>query len=101
MAMLHKNILNLMRKKGITQRQLARETNLTEAAISHYVNGDRTPRIDILERISQVLDSTLGEIASEFVNKRDDLKKVKELLSRNLDKMTKGEKLEIIGLLIN
>lgn len=37
-------IRTLLEKKGMTQKQLAHAAGCTEAAVSHYVKGDRTTR---------------------------------------------------------
>ncbi len=50
-----KRIARECAEKGITQKQLAQSTGLTEAGISRYINGQRLPRIDILIDIADEL----------------------------------------------
>ena len=39
------HLKSLLEEKGMTQAELARRTGLTEASVSRYINGNRTPRI--------------------------------------------------------
>jgi len=42
----------------MTQKELAAKAEVTEAAMSHYIRGDRTPRSSVLARIAKALDTT-------------------------------------------
>ena len=48
MAEIGKRIKELLEKKGITQKELALKVGCTEAAISHYIKGDRIPRSSVM-----------------------------------------------------
>lgn len=39
------HLKSLLEEKGMTQAELARRTGLTEASVSRYIKGERTPRI--------------------------------------------------------
>ena len=41
-------IKQLMETCNLTQKELADKCDLTEGAISKYVNGERTPRVEVL-----------------------------------------------------
>lgn len=56
------NIKKLSSLKGISQKQLAELSELTEATISRYVKGTRVPTIDILTKIAKALDTTTEEL---------------------------------------
>ena len=78
----------ILRKKGMTQKQLAQITNITESAMSYYVKGARTPSGDILTKIAVALDTStdylLGITDDPGTNKKNP-----ELhyLQRNLGKL--------------
>lgn len=36
---------SLLKEKGMTQAELARRTGVTEASVSRYISGQRSPRI--------------------------------------------------------
>ena len=40
-----KFILQLRKEKNMTQKELAEKTELTEAAVSRYIKGDRVPGV--------------------------------------------------------
>ena len=47
---------NELYNKQMTQRELAQRTNVTEATISRYCNGKRTPSITTLTKIANALN---------------------------------------------
>lgn len=51
-------ITNALNRTGISQRQLADATGMTEVSISRYVKGKRIPSAEILGRIADVLGVT-------------------------------------------
>lgn len=52
-----------LNKKGWTQRDLAWFAGLTEATISRYLSGERTPRLCNAMRVAAALDITLEELS--------------------------------------
>ena len=58
MSVFSDRITYLMKKKQITQKQLAGIAGVTESAMSYYVKGERTPRSDVLSRIAKALGTT-------------------------------------------
>ena len=48
MEALGERIKEYLEKNGMSQKELAEKTGCTEAAISHYIRGDRTPRASVL-----------------------------------------------------
>ena len=94
-------IRKLVEKKGISQKELAAKTGCTEAAISHYIKGDRTPRASVLTKIAISLDTTSDYLMEGIpVNVKDELGFAKKLIARNVSQMTKAEKTEILNILM-
>ena len=60
-----------LERKGWSQRQLARAAGLTESAISHYMSGERTPRIDTTGAIAQALDVPLSALVPQATKDSD------------------------------
>lgn len=48
----------LLRKKHMTQKQLAKLIDTTEVSISRYVNNNRVPKGDMIAKIASALDTT-------------------------------------------
>ena len=55
----HARLKELLKKRGLTQKEFARQCGLTEGQLSHYLSGYRMPRSDILERIAKTLDVSI------------------------------------------
>ena len=51
-------IVNALNRCGVSQRQLADATGMTEVTISRYVKGKRIPSAEILGRIADALGVT-------------------------------------------
>ena len=58
MSIFSERINEIMNQRQITQKQLAEMAAVTESAMSHYVNGGRTPRIEVLSRLASELGVT-------------------------------------------
>lgn len=56
------NLRRLMRRKGINQEVLAEESGISQAAISTYINGKRSPTLNSLHKLSRILDCDIGEL---------------------------------------
>lgn len=57
-----KNLLDAMREKGYTQRDLAEATDLSEGTISSYVRGHKLPGVRAIINIAYELDMDVGEL---------------------------------------
>ncbi len=91
-----------LKNKHMTQKELAEKAQVTEAAISHYIKGDRTPRSSVLARIALALDTTPEFLMEGMPQKpAEELAYAKRLIARNLSQMTTDEKLEIMRILFD
>lgn len=52
---------DMMIVRGYNQKDLAKDTGLTESAISNYLNGIRTPNMKSLHLLSEALDYDFGQ----------------------------------------
>jgi len=96
-------ISELLTERQISQKELSIKANITESAVSHYVNGDRIPRGVTLAKIATALDTTTDYILGigETTDKEEDLFLFKTLIARNSGDLTESEKLELISLLFH
>ncbi len=53
---------SLLDRRGINQNALAEQLQTTEATVSRYVNGIRTPNIETAVEISRVLNVSMDEL---------------------------------------
>lgn len=101
MASMGERIKELLEKKSMNQKQLAEKVGCTEAAISHYIKGDRAPRASVLAKIAIVLDTTSDYLTEGIpTDVKEELGFAKKLIARNVTQMTKAEKREIINILM-
>lgn len=96
-------IKELLQIRGITQKELADMTGITESSISHYVKGDRVPRGANLFKIAKALNTTTDELlkGDEDLENKDELAYAKTVIARNASQMSIEEKLELVKLLMN
>ncbi len=91
----------LLRARKMTQTELAEKSGVTEAAMSHYIKGDRIPRSAVLTRIAMSLNTTsdylMEGIPQDYIN---EIGYAKRLIARNVDQMTNVEKREILSILL-
>lgn len=91
----------LLQKKNMTQKDLAVKAEVTEAAISHYVKGNRTPRASVLTRIAEALDTTSDYLLNGTATNADsEIRYAKRLIARNAHQMTREQKMDIIDILM-
>ena len=95
-------ISGLLSRLNMSQKDLALVTGITESAISHYVKGDRIPRGVNLIKIAKALDTTTDYLLGHAEDDRErDLREAKTLIARNASRMTKEEKMELVGILLS
>ena len=51
-------LTNALEASGMTQKQLADLTGMTQVSVSRYINGDRIPRASVAAKIADVLGVT-------------------------------------------
>lgn len=57
-----KNLKEIRKSRGLTQKQLANLVGVSETNISRYESGDRDPPLDTLVRIAAVLNATTDSL---------------------------------------
>ncbi len=55
-------IKELLNEKGITGKELAKQLEITENAVSLIVNNKRQPRFELLQKIAQILDIDIKDL---------------------------------------
>lgn len=91
----------LLIQNGFTQKELAERAGVTEAAMSHYIRGDRTPRASVLARIADALNTTTDYLlGGEEQDTGDEIRLAQKLIARNVHQMSKEDKMNIIQILM-
>ncbi len=98
---LNERIKMLMEEKHLTQKELASLANITEASMSKYLSGARTPRIDVIVNLANGLGVTTDELIGNNIEKGDmDVLRLKTVLARGMETMSEEDKKELIKFLL-
>lgn len=87
-----KQIKELMDEKGMTQKQLALKTGLTESSISRYINGSRYPSAKSYFKIIKAIEG-------EIYDKRSCKDEILELIQKDLNTYEKLGRSEVVAVL--
>lgn len=98
----NERLAELIKQQGLTQKELAKQAGITEAAVSHYIKGDRVPRASVLLKIANVLKTTPDDLMGvKHVYTSDEIAYAQRLIARNVHQMTKDQKMDIIKVLMS
>jgi len=93
-----KRVLEALKKRSMTQRELAERVGTSEVVMSRYISGDREPKPEMIANIATALRTTsdylLGIENEEFSHHR-----IRRMIARNSSTMTNEEKKELIDAL--
>jgi transcriptional regulator with XRE-family HTH domain len=91
-------ISELLKKRNVSQKELATQIGVTEAAMSRYIAGTREPKPDVLANIATALHTTSDYLLG-IENDDFNYNNVKRIIARNSSKMTEQEKKALIDAL--
>lgn len=99
---MNNRLQELIKEKGMTQKELALKAGVTEAAMSHYIKGDRMPRASVLAKIADALGTSSDYLMNgKSMNRKEEVSYAKRLIARNASQMSKEEKMSIINILFD
>ena len=93
-------IEEMMQLKGISRRQLSETTNLSEASISRYINGEREPKMISLAAIARALDVTVDDLLEVEKDETQQVGQAVMLIARNAKSLSTEEKKTLMNALI-
>lgn len=97
-----KRIVELLDKRGMTRKELAQKAGVTQAAISRYTKGNRSPKWEVIVRIADALNTTTDYLLG--TEKKMDFNakyyEIRSLLKRNTHYMTNAQKVELISAIL-
>lgn len=85
----------LLRKQGISQREMAGILGITEATMSRYIKGERDPKPETIVNISTILKTTSDYLLGiEEIGEPEAIgyPRIRRLIARNADGMSEDEK---------
>lgn len=97
---LGRNIQRLLAEKGLSRKEFADMTGLTEAAISRYITGKREPKAITLSAIANVLGVSVDELLGTPCENPSDLDDAVALVARSADGLTAEQRKRLIDAII-
>lgn len=80
--MLGENIKQLRKQRGLTQEELAIRLHVVRQTVSKWEKSLSVPDAEMLQRISEVLDTSVSELLGEPIRPEHDRNELAEQLSR-------------------
>ena len=93
-------IKEMLEQKGISQKELASSAGVTEAAMSHYIKGDRVPRGANLLNIAKALGITTNVLLGESEEDDVSYEQINTLVARKAKDFTNEQKKALINLIL-
>lgn len=93
-------IKQILKKQNISQAKLCELTNIKAPAMSKYLNGDASPRTEIIVKISDALNVSLYTLLGKQEEKDAYFICKNALMARSGNKLTDEEKKELITLIL-
>jgi transcriptional regulator with XRE-family HTH domain len=94
----------LIARENIKQKDLAKDVGITEAALSRYMSGERTPHGDTLCNLATALhtstDYLLGRETKENFEKGISFEQLERLLGRSSKNLSNDEKQDLIRIIL-
>lgn len=90
-------ILELLKERDMTQRELANRVNISEVQLSRYISGDRDPKPNVIANMATALHTTSDYLLG--IEEKFNYTKVKRMIARNASEMTAEERTALINAL--
>ena len=101
MSTLGERLTALLKEQRKTQKQLADLIGVTEATVSRYITGERTPKSGILANMATALHTTSDYLLGQEPegDLEHDLPIIQRLIARNAGRMNTTQKKELMNAL--
>lgn len=96
-----KRVEKLMQIKGWTQKDLSKESGITEASVSRYLKGERNPRIDVIVNFSKALGVSVEYLLNGEESKTNSFDEIAIAIARNGGDLSTDEQNRLIQLILS
>ena len=73
-----KRLINCREKLGITKQEVAKRMHISQPAYLRYESGERTPSIQVIQIMAEVLGTSVAYLTNECDNPQPDCYFIKE-----------------------
>lgn len=98
--LLKEKLMHLMKEQSLTQKELASKASVTEASLSKYLNGVRTPRIDVVVKLAKALNTTPNCLLDDVTAEENSYDVAYTTLARCKEGLTDEEKKKLLKFLL-
>lgn len=98
MSDLSEKMRRLVEQDGRSQKDIAKELNISESALSRYLKGEREPHADVLVKMARYFNVNV----EYFYGKEqapENFSTLKRALARNAGQLTDAERIELISII--
>lgn len=96
----NEKVKELMKVKGINQKQLSARSGIAESSISRYLSGDRVPRMDVIVNVAKALGVSTDYFLEEDQKCESAYTAISTAIARKGNELTPDEKNKLILLLL-
>lgn len=98
---LGRRIQELLDQRGISRKEFAAMTGLTEAAISRYITGKREPKAVTLSLIADTLGVSMDDLLGTPCDDPEILDDAVRMVARSIDGISDEQKRLLVDALLN
>ena len=96
---LHHRVKALMKEQGMTQRELARRSGLTEPSVCKYLSGSRLPHSEAVVLLAKALGTTSDYLLGIKRDEESIYLDLEKQILENKENLTSEERMRLIMLL--
>ena len=102
MNIIGERLTELLKERRMTQKQLSELIGVTEATVSRYITGDRTPKSGILANMATALHTTSDYLLGKETegDAENDFLTIQRLIARNASSMSMKQRKQLINALL-
>ena len=93
-------VQKLMNGKNWNQKDLSRESGVTEASVCRYLKGERKPRIDIIVNFAKALGVSADYLISDDTTIESPFNNIATAIARNGSSLTPEEQTRLIQMIL-
>lgn len=98
---INERISELLKAKGMTQRDLAQKVGVTDSAMSHYIKGDRVPRAGVILQMANILETSPDYLMyGNLSDSEAEIEQAVRLIARNAEQLSHEDKVRIMNILL-
>ncbi|MBR0540835.1 MAG: helix-turn-helix transcriptional regulator [Clostridia bacterium] len=96
----YEKVLDVMKRKNITQKDLAKKSGIAESSLSRYLRSENRPRMDVVINIAKALEIETQYLLDEEETSESAFNSIATAVARKGNELTAEEKNRLIALIL-